>query len=224
MRVVRIWDLPTRFFHWVLAACVIALVVTGSIGGNVMVWHFRLGYAVGCLLLFRLVWGVVGGHWSRFSSFLYAPGTLLAYVRGQAPRERTAGHNPLGALSVLALLLMLAAQVGTGLISDDEIAAAGPLTRFVPSEVVNQATAYHADVGKLILILLVILHIAAIAYHAVVKGDNLVKPMLLGDKALDLPADIPVPSSRDDALTRLLALVLLGLSAAVATWVASLGG
>ena len=79
---VRIWDLPTRLFHWLLALCVIGLVITANVGGNAMVWHFRLGYAVATLLLFRVVWGLVGGHWSRFSSFLYAPASIVRYLKG----------------------------------------------------------------------------------------------------------------------------------------------
>jgi cytochrome b len=70
---VRVWDLPTRFFHWTLAAGVVALGISGTVGGNAMVWHFRLGYAVLALLLFRLVWGLVGGRWSRFGAFLFGP-------------------------------------------------------------------------------------------------------------------------------------------------------
>lgn len=84
---VRVWDLPTRIFHWALAACVVASVVTGQVGGAAMDWHFRIGYAVLALLLFRLGWGLVGGHWSRFSSFLYSPSTLLRYLRGQGGPE-----------------------------------------------------------------------------------------------------------------------------------------
>ena len=126
---VRIWDLPTRLFHWALAACIVGLVVSAKLGGNAMVWHFRLGHAVLALLLFRLVWGLVGGHWSRFAVFWVSPARLLRYVRGQVLPQDTAGHNPLGALSVFALLGAVALQVGTGLFSDDEIAFAGPLTR-----------------------------------------------------------------------------------------------
>ena len=80
---VRVWDLPTRVFHWLLATTVIASVTSAKIGGNAMVWHFRLGYLALGLLAFRLVWGLVGGRWSRFSSFLYSPAALLRYLRGQ---------------------------------------------------------------------------------------------------------------------------------------------
>ena len=87
MRKVRIWDLPTRVFHWLLAAAVICSVITAKIGGNAMAWHFRSGYLILTLLAFRLVWGLVGGRWSRFASFIYSPATLLRYLRGQARPE-----------------------------------------------------------------------------------------------------------------------------------------
>lgn len=113
----RVWDLPTRLFHWALAAAVIGLIATGL--GGVMEWHFRLGYAVLALLLFRLVWGFVGGRWSRFTAFVYAPGSVLAYLRGRAHPDHLIGHTPLGALSVFAVLAILALQVATGLVADD---------------------------------------------------------------------------------------------------------
>lgn len=206
---VRVWDLPTRMFHWALVLCVIALVITGQMGGAAMNWHFRLGYVVLTLLLFRLGWGLIGGHWSRFSSFLYAPSILLRYLRGQGGPELSTGHNPLGAGSVFALLFFLLAQVATGLISDDEIATSGPLTSLVSNAWVSQATWYHRDVGKLVLIALVALHVAAILFYLWRKHVNLVRPMLLGDKEVEQP----LPSSRDDARARLLAAALVALCA-----------
>ena len=92
---VRVWDLPTRLFHWALVVCIVGLVTTAQIGGNAMEWHFRFGYSVLTLLLFRLVWGFVGGHWSRFSSFLYSPASLLRYIRGQEDGVQPLGHSPL---------------------------------------------------------------------------------------------------------------------------------
>lgn len=216
---VRIWDLPTRLFHWALAACVVGLVVTAKLGGNAMEWHFRLGYGVLALLLFRLAWGVVGGHWSRFSSFLLSPARLLRYLQGKAPADDLVGHSPLGALSVVALLAVLIAQVGTGLLSDDEIAFSGPLTRFVSNAVVGQATGYHKDIGQYLVIALVVLHLAAIVFYVLVRRQRLVRPMLHGDKVLPAPA---MPSS-DNAAARALALVVFVLSCGVAWWVASLG-
>lgn len=219
MHTIRVWDLPTRLFHWLLAACAIGLILTGSVGGNWMNWHLRLGYAVLTLLLFRLIWGFIGGHWSRFTSFIYTPSSLWAHLRGRARPEHQVGHSPLGALSVFALLLILLAQVGTGLMSDDEIAFFGPLVRFVSGETVSLATWYHKNVGKLIVFALVGLHVLAIAYYKWARKQSLVRPMVVGDKQVP----VPVPSARDTFVTRLLALALLGLCAAAVSWLVSLG-
>ena len=217
---IRIWDLPTRLFHWLLAASVVALVVTAKVGGNAMVWHFRLGYVVLALLAFRLVWGLVGGRWSRFVSFVPTPARLLNYLRGNAHPQDKAGHNPLGALSVLALLGVTAAQVSSGLFTDDEIAFAGPLTRFVSGEVVSQFTTYHKEIGQYLLLGLVALHLLAIVVYVLVRKERLVSPMVQGDKQL---AEA-VPPSLDGLGTRALAAAIAGASAALAWWVSSLGG
>lgn len=221
MQTIRVWDLPTRLFHWLLAAAVIGLVVTANVGGNWMNWHLRLGYAVLTLLLFRLVWGFVGGHWSRFGSFLYAPSSLLAYLRGRSRPEHRVGHTPLGALSVFALLLILLAQVATGLMSDDEIAFFGPLVRFVSGDTVALATSYHKNVGKFIVIGLVLLHVAAIAFYKWVKKDNLVRPMVVGDK--HMAASLKVPQARDSLASRVLALMVLAVCGGAVAWLVQLG-
>ncbi len=217
---VRVWDLPTRAFHWVLALTLVGSVLSAKIGGNAMVWHFRFGYAVLALLAFRLLWGVIGGRWSRFASFIYAPGTVLRYLRGQsrADEHHEVGHSPLGSLSVFALLGVLALQVGTGLVADDEIASVGPLNRFVSGSLAGQATHWHKEYGQWILLTLVALHLLAVLYYAVVRKKILVQPMIGGDKAL--PAH--VPASTDNVVTRLLALVVAVLCAAGAWWVAKL--
>lgn len=219
MHTIRVWDLPTRLFHWLLVACVIGLVVTANIGGDWMNWHLRLGYAVLTLLLFRLVWGFIGGHWSRFASFVYAPSTLVAHLRGQGRPEHQVGHSPLGALSVFALLLILLLQVGTGLVSDDEIAFFGPLARLVSSDTASAATAYHTSLGKLLVLAWVVLHVLAILYYKLAKKQGLVRAMVVGDKSLHAPA----PGTRDTAGTRLMALVVLVLCGAAVTWLVRLG-
>ena len=213
---IRVWDLPTRCFHWALVLCLVALLTTAQIGGDAMAWHFRAGYAVLSLLLFRLIWGVVGGKWSRFGAFLYAPATVLAYLQGRGRPEHSIGHNPLGAASVFAMLGFLLLQVASGLFSDDEIAAAGPLSKFVSSAVASAATSYHTTAGKMMVIALVLLHIGAIVFYYVKKRENLLQPMLVGDKE----TNHAVAGSRDDAGARTLALVLyMGCAALVATMV-----
>lgn len=215
----RIWDLPTRVFHWALSATVVGLIATGLAG--IMEWHFRLGYTVLALLLFRLLWGFVGGRWSRFASFFYGPGSIVAYLRGRAHPDHVIGHTPLGALSVFAVLTILAVQVATGLVADDEISAAGPLTRFVSGEVVSLATGWHKAQGKTIVIALVSLHVLAVLFYVLVKRHRLVRPMVSGDKLIT-SARSQVAPSRDDAASRGLALVLFAVCAGVAYWIASL--
>ncbi|MDP3618247.1 MAG: cytochrome b/b6 domain-containing protein [Ramlibacter sp.] len=217
--IVRVWDLPTRIFHWALVACLLGLVISGYRGGAAMDWHARIGYAVLSLLLFRIVWGFVGGRWSRFQSFIYSPSSIRNYLRGQAHPDHLVGHNPLGAGSVFAMILVLLAQVGTGLVGDDEISFTGPLNRFVQGSTGLAATWYHKRVGQWLILGLVALHIAAVLYYLWKKRDNLIKPMLNGDKTLDR---LVVPS-RDDAGSRLVALVLLGVCAGVVAGLVKLG-
>lgn len=216
--VVRVWDAPTRLFHWALVLCVLGLLVSAQIGGSAMAWHFRFGYGVLTLLMFRLIWGFAGGHWSRFSSFLYRPNDVMRYIKGKGDVSHSVGHNPLGAFSVFALLSILALQVSSGLFSDDEISATGPLAQFVSSAWVNNATFYHKEVGKLALLALIALHLGAIVFYFLRKQENLVKPMITGDKTLDFSA----PSASDRVSDRLKALLIVmvcaGGVAALLAW------
>jgi cytochrome b len=165
---VRVWDLPTRLFHWVLVVSVLGSFTTGYLGGNAMTWHLRFGYLAFSLLLFRLLWGFCGGHWSRFRNFAYAPATSMRYLRGQSrPEEHhDVGHNPIGALSVFALLAFLAAQIATGLFADDEIATTGPLNRFVTGHTASLLTHWHKDFGQRVIMVLV-LHVGAVQAYLV---------------------------------------------------------
>lgn len=209
--IVRVWDAPTRLFHWALVICVVGLGVTSQLGGSAMVWHFRFGYGVLTLLLFRFVWGLLGGYWSRFATFLVGPSAIWRYLRRQGRPQDSVGHNPLGSLSVVAMLLFLGLQVTTGLMSDDEISNAGPLTRFVSSAWVSNATFYHKNIGKFILLGLVVLHLCAIAFYYFRNRENLVKPMITGDKVISFSA----PSARDNWSDRrragLIFLLCMGL-------------
>lgn len=220
LRTVRVWDLPTRLFHWALALCALGLLVTGKIGGEAMAWHARLGYAVATLLLFRAAWGVAGGHWSRFATFTYSPRAVLDHLRGRAAAESAIGHSPLGSASVYALLAFLAAQVATGLFSADMEEFAGPLNILVSNDTARWFTAYHKSIGEPVLIALVLLHLAAIAYYRLRRGLDLIGPMVHGNKTLAQPA----PASRDDWRSRMLAVVLLVVAAGAIAGLVSLGG
>jgi len=218
---VRVWDLPTRLFHWVLAACVLCSIVSAKIGGNAMAWHFRFGYVVLTLLAFRLLWGFVGGRWSRFASFVYAPSTTLRYLHGESrdDEHHHVGHSPLGAFSVFGFLALLLLQVSTGLVADDEISNTGPLNKFVSGATSSLATNWHKNFGQWLIITLIVLHLAAITFYWLRQRRNLVAPMLHGDKALAGE----VPAARDTGASRLQALALLVACAVGVALIARLG-
>jgi cytochrome b len=213
-----IWDLPTRLFHWLLAAAAIGLLATSKIGGDeIMVWHGRLGYCVGTLLMFRLVWGFAGGYWSRFATFPPSVPAAFQYLRKTDPTEH-AGHRPLAAVSVYSMLVFFALQVATGLFSETKQDFAGPLSAIVSNATVHFMTAYHKRVGQWVLISLVTLHLAAIGLYAW-RGRGLVGAMWNGRKVV--PAG--TPASRDDARSRRMALALISLCSLVMWAIVELG-
>ncbi len=174
----RLWDLPTRVFHWALALCVAGSFVTVNIGGNAMVWHGRIGVAVVGLLSFRIVWGFLGSTYARFAQFVRGPAAIKAYLQG---RWQGAGHNPLGALSVLALLGTLLLLVATGLFANDDIAFEGPLYALVGKEFSDRVVGIHRLIEPLI-ILLVLAHLGAIFYYVRFRKEVLIRPMISGWK------------------------------------------
>lgn len=206
---VRVWDLPTRLFHWCTVLCFVGLIITGEVAGDAMVWHFRLGYALLTLLLFRVVWGFTGGYWSRFSSFVKSPAGILRYLKGVDGANANIGHNPLGALSVLGILGMLLLQIAAGMMSDDEVFVSGPLVGKVPAAWVQAATFFHTEIGKVVLIVLALLHVSAILWYRFKKNDNLVPAMIHGDKQISGNAT----ASQDNMCSRLAALLVLVLCA-----------
>jgi cytochrome b len=174
----RLWDLPTRLFHWALVFAVVAAIVSGQLGGNLIEWHGRIGLFIVGLLAFRLAWGVVGSTYARFLQFLPTPVKIAAYLRGE---WHGVGHNPLGALSVFVLLALLTAQVGSGLFANDDITFVGPLFDLVGKNLSNRLTGIHYLVSNAIYVLIA-LHIAAIAFYGHVRKQKLVRPMLTGWK------------------------------------------
>lgn len=173
---VCVWDLPVRLFHWLLVALVAGAFVSAKIGGNAMVWHGRFGLAIVGLVVFRLVWGFVGSTHARFLNFVRGPAAIRDYLQG---RWQGAGHNPLGALSVLALLGLVSLQAGTGLFANDDIAFQGYLYPLVGADLSGRLTGLHKAL-EILMIVLVAAHVGAIGFYARVKGHNLVKPMITG--------------------------------------------
>lgn len=178
----QVWDPLLRAFHWLLVLAVGAGWLLGHFGPLQMTWHFWAGYTVIGLLVFRLVWGVVGPRNARFASFVKGPVAVARYVShlGTRTPSHQAGHNPLGGWSVLALLAVLAGQVGTGLLVDPEdYINVGPLAGLVSTEWNRWALGWHHRLG-VVLAVLVGIHIAAILFYRFWKHEDLVTPMITG--------------------------------------------
>ncbi|OAN50220.1 hypothetical protein A6A04_02110 [Paramagnetospirillum marisnigri] len=202
-RPVPVWDLPLRLFHWSLVLLFALSWASGKMGKLDI--HMKMGAAVLTLILFRLAWGVVGSPTARFARFVSGPGGILAYLRGQ---WSGIGHNPLGALSVLAMLGLLAAQATAGLFTSDDIATDGPLVWSASGAMVKLLSGLHRQ-GAWLLLGLVGLHLAAIVFYRIKKGENLVIPMVTGVKEMD-----PAPEPQRLA-SPWLALALLVVAAAL---------
>ena len=216
---IRIWDLPTRLFHWLFAASVIGAVVTVKVGGSWMDWHLPFGVTALVLLTFRLIWGFTGSRYALFSSFVRTPRQTLAYLRDKHQPD-TPGHNPLGAWSVIALLLVVGIQAVTGLFTTDEILTQGPLNQFVSGDVASAMSSIHRFNEKPLFIL-VGLHLAAIVFYSI-RGKQLVPPMITGDKPADsLPLN--TPSARDDVGIRAWGMVLIVILGSIGWWLIELG-
>ena len=210
-RVVHVWDLPLRIFHWSLVIAIAAAYITGEFGGSEWAhWHGRIGAFVLALLVFRVIWGFIGTHNARFLNFLPTPARIAAYLRGA---WRGVGHNPLGALSVIALLSLVAAQVFTGLFANDDISFAGPWSSWVDKATSDRLTGWHQQLFNL-LAGLVGLHVLAILFYLLVRKANLVAPMITGKRVLS--ADHPTA-----AISYLKVRFLVAVSVAVTvSWLA----
>ncbi len=210
---VTVWDLPTRLFHWTLVMLMIAQWLTAE-ASSTMDWHVRGGYAVLALVLFRLLWGFVGSETARFGDFLRGPGATLEYAkalrRGETPHYL--GHNPLGAWSIVAMLVLLLIQAGTGLFANDDILIEGPLYAWVSKGTSDWLTTVH-KLNFNLLLLVIAVHISAVLFYLLVKRENLIHPMLSGHKRL--PPELAQPAPRIVSPWRGLAtLVAVG----VAVW------
>lgn len=181
----KVWDPVTRGWHWLLATAVTAGWLLGEFRDfDTIEWHMYLGYTVGVLLVFRFLWGLVGPQPIRLRSLVPSPAAILAYVSvfGSRTPGGEAGHSPLGALSVCAILLALTVQVITGLCAESEdYFVSGPLTAYITTETAITLTSVHHLCSKVVL-LLVVLHLAAILYYLLWKRENLVVAMITGWK------------------------------------------
>ncbi|MFN0160288.1 MAG: cytochrome b/b6 domain-containing protein [Burkholderiales bacterium] len=213
-RDIPVWDLGVRFFHWALLVLVVTSFVTIKVGGAAFKYHMWSGYAILALLTFRIVWGFVGGTHARFASFVRGPAAVLAAFKAmfdRAGHKPSVGHNPLGALSVLALLAALLFQAVSGLFVNDDSFYEAPLVPWITKAISDRITSLH-HLNEKIIIALVVLHILAIAFYYFYHRENLVRPMLTGFKRVAGQ----VAESRFGS--PLVAVILLALSAAGVYW------
>jgi len=199
-----VWDLPVRLAHWLLVVAVAGSWATHYAGVEWFEWHRRLGYLVLVLVAFRVAWGFVGTRHARFASFVRGPRAVLDSLRSRGDAE-SVGHSPLGALSVLALLALLLVQAMTGLYANDEIMNAGPFYGWIDPGLSNRITTLHRDNSEWLLVMMA-LHVLAVAWYALVRRRALLRAMVTGRKdARIVPADAAIPGSR---LPLALAIVL----------------
>lgn len=212
---VRVWDLPTRLFHWIIVLLLPAAYVTWRL--NWMDWHVWIGEAALTVVLFRILWGWFGSDTARFARFVASPRAALQHLRHALHREPDyqVGHNALGGWMVLLLLALLLLEPLTGLFVNNEVANEGPLGELVPSSVDNAITALHAYLWDALLAA-VALHVLAIALYALARGQNLIGPMLSGRKWL--PAQVAVPRMAGAARAAVLLACSALAVAAIATF------
>lgn len=208
-----IWDLPVRIVHWTLLLAIIGSWVSNRLGPAYFTWHVVCGCTIIVLVSFRIVWGFIGTRYARFSSFVHGPRVVWAYLRGggSAAVASMVGHNPLGALSVVLMLLLLLGQGLTGLFANDAIANTGPLYGWVSGATSDLLTSIHHRIF-LALVILIPLHIGMVLFYTFAKHARLIGPMLTGYKpAAQLPPGEGIDSSR--LLTA--AIVVLVIAAAL---------
>lgn len=185
----RAWDLPTRLFHWSLVLLVAtswaSYEFSGAIGDHRLQWHKRSGYAVLTLVVWRLIWGFAGSSTARFAGFVRGPSAAIGYATDVA-RGRSRhflGHNPVGALMVLTLLVLVGGQAAMGLFTvEHNDLTAGPLYRLVDEETQKLVSRWHRRAVYWFLLPAIALHVAANLLHGVLKKDPLIKAMVTGRK------------------------------------------
>lgn len=207
---VAVWDAPTRIFHWSLVILVTVSFTTGMMGGVMMQYHERSGVAILVLIVFRFIWGFIGGAHARFAGFVRGPGEVAAYMRGlfRSNSKPYLGHNPLGGWSILAMLVVLSLQVATGLFANDDILTEGPLFQWVSKETSDLLTQLHL-VNRNILIGLISIHIVAVGFYLIKKHENLVLPMITGYKQWHETVDV----SQGSVVKGAVLLVVLAVAA-----------
>ena len=215
MNKIMVWDLPTRVFHWAIVALVGLSWGTAELGW--MKIHQWSGLTILTLIIFRVSWGFLGSTTSRFSNFVRTPQAAIDYLKVSLKSENRlyAGHNPLGAWAVIALLLLLTIQASTGLFAHDDIIFKGPLAYMVSKSVSSFLTEVH-DLTFDLIIVGAGVHIAAVFFYLLIKRQNLIRPMVTGLKDED---QVPPGTTNLRFESTAFAVILLALSAALVWWI-----
>lgn len=213
MNKIKIWDLPLRIFHWALAVSVAGAYISES--RNAMDWHQYFGITIAGLLGFRLIWGLLGSRYARFATFLPSLRNIRAYVSGTWHGE---GHNPLGALAVWSLLLVLLLQVATGLLGNDDSSFNGPLAPLIPKDLSDSLTGLHHRL-EWVTLGLAGLHIVSVVFYLIFKRKDLLTPMITGWKRSALLEIDPGRGSRK-GLVLAISVAVLAVFLVSGEWIA----
>jgi cytochrome b len=215
-KTIKVWDLPVRIFHWSLVILFIAAYVTNALGTDYFKYHLWCGYAIIVIVGFRITWGLVGTYHAQFINFIRNPVTTIKYAIQSVKNteKHYAGHNPLGAVMVIVLLLTVLIQAITGLFTNDEILNVGPLYGYITDELSLKLTSLHRHLFYWILAA-VVLHVIAVLAHVFFKRDNIIKAMFTGNKpAKGLEDEKSIGSSKI-----WLAIIILVILALVLAWI-----
>ncbi|ETI59273.1 cytochrome b/b6 domain-containing protein [Marinomonas profundimaris] len=215
MKSTLVWDWPVRISHWLMVALFTGLILTGKSDGDYLHYHFFMGYGLSSVIIARVLYGFYGSYYARFSQFVKAPTVAVRYALShfKGKPKHYLGHNPIGAVMVVVLLVALTVQWGTGLFTSDEVFTFGPFYSLIPEGLAEQLAVVHRFLPN-ILLGLVALHVLAVLYHELCLNERLVSPMIHGRKKSRNLSTVHVKTPRWGVIFSL----LMGLSWLAALW------
>lgn len=212
---IKVWDIWIRLFHWTLVSLILFSWLSAELGGNWMIWHTQAGFITAGLIVFRILWGFMGSSRARFASFVRRPKIVADYLR-DSDKKTYLGHNPLGAIGVVVLIVLISLQVITGLFSNDDIFIEGPLAQFISYDTSLAITDAHELIFKLLMINIAI-HVGAVIFYQRIKKQPLIQAMFHGRKPANNSADLTQFAPLASILTA------LAIAAGVSIWLFSIG-
>ena len=215
MRSTLVWDWPVRISHWLMVLLFTGLILTGKSEEDYLQYHFHMGYSLSAVIIARVLYGFYGSYYARFRQFVKGPSITIRYLKTllEGKPRHYLGHNPMGALMVVALLVALSVQWGTGLFTSDEVFTYGPFYSLIPETLAEQLASIHHFLPN-ILLGLVALHVLAVLYHELCLKERLVSAMIYGRKKCHNTVPVVVKVPRWGVVFSL----LMGLSWLAALW------